>query len=224
LLALLTLLTLLTALLALLSLLSLLTLLAAFQALLAALSRLLTAHSGLGLLEHLAEALDVAEGLLHGFIVRGALAILTGGHELLDFLDLVAEGIEALGDLEFGHQGILAHSVADPGGVALHVASEVGLLHLAERLAELGGGLTLAGLHVAGGVLHVLLEALQVADFVLPLPGELLGLVAGEAAVALRGEGLAELVLEILLFAGEVFSLLGEVVHLVGGLLAAQAL
>ena len=111
--------------------------------------------------------------------------------------------------------------MADPIGVALHIARQLLLLHVSQRLAQLAGGLALGGHQVAHGVLHLLLELLEVLDLAVFLTGKLLRLLAGDTLV-LRAVGAAHLAFEILLAAGQFRGLAGEVVHLPAGFLAAH--
>src|SRR5581483_358240 len=179
----------------------------------------LAVHALLGRLQDLAVLLDLLEGCLHGLVVLSALLSLP--ERLLHFAKLIAKIVQAGSDLRFGHQPVFADAAADPVGVALHVAHQLLLLQVAERFAHLGGSLAFAGLQVARGVLHVLLQLLELGDLLVLGIGQLgLLLTAGVLVVA---EGLAHLAFEFLLLAGQILGLTGDVVHLIGGLLPLHA-
>jgi hypothetical protein len=58
-------------------------------------------------------------------------ALVTGAHRLLHLLQLVAELIQALSDLRFGHDRVSTHAALDPIRVPLHVARQLLLLDFA---------------------------------------------------------------------------------------------
>jgi hypothetical protein len=152
---------------------------------------------------------DLAEGALNLFVAFTLLAVLGSRAKLLlHLLQLIAELVEPGGDLRLGHDRVLAHAAANPVGVALHAAGELLLLHLAERVAEFRGSGTSGALEVADGALHPLLELLEIVDFTFVRLGELLGLIARDAA-RVGAELLAHLAFELLLLAGELVGLLG---------------
>ena len=184
---------------------------------------MLTALALAGKLLHLpAHLLHLGEGALHGLVVLAALAVLAAGdHGLLHLLQLIAEIIQAGGDLGFSHHRILTHAAADPVGVALHAAGELGLLHVAQGLPHFGGGLALGALQIAHGGLHALLELLQLADLVVALSDDLSELLARRTVAGRIGA--PQLAFEVLLFAGQLIGLAGKVFHLVAGLRAAHA-
>ncbi len=172
------------------------------------------------LLHLAAKLLHGRQRLLHGLVVL--LAFAAGADGLLHLVQVIAQVVQAGGNLRLRHHGVFAHAAANPVGIALHVARQFLLLHLAERIAHLGGRLALRGRQIAHRVLHLLLQFLHFGDLILPLIGQLAGLLRVEAFVF--AERLAQLAFELLLLAGEILGLADQVVHLAGGLLAAHAL
>jgi hypothetical protein len=77
-----------------------------------------------------------------------------GAQSLLDLFQLVADFVEALGEIRFRHHGVFAETAPDVIRVALHVALHLRLLNAAEGFAHLGGSGAFGGLEVAGGGLH----------------------------------------------------------------------
>lgn len=139
-------------------------------------------------------------------------------------LQLVAKLIERGGGLSFGNGGVSAHAMANPIGIALHVAGDVLLLNFAEGIAHAGSGLPLRGHQIAHGTLHVLLKLLQLGEFGILLARQAFGLIAWEDTAVLRTIGAAHLAFEFLLLLGELIGLLGQFLDLVAGLAAAHAL
>src|ERR1035441_568446 len=223
----LTLLSLLSLLTLLLSLLTLLTLLAALEGSLPALTVLvalaLPAVLRAQLLQLLAEALHLSQRGLGKLIVLAALAVLGArAHGLLDVLQMLLELVDALRDGGFRHDGVAAHAAADPIGIALHIALDLGLLQFAEGLAHLGGGFALGVLQVADGRLHTLLQAFKVLDLAILFAAQLTSLLARQPRTILA-ERLAHLAFEGLLAVRQLFGLAGQVFHLAGGLLVSHA-
>lgn len=169
---------------------------------------------------HLTERILQGFAVLAGFVVLAAGAILT--HLFADLIQLVAQVVESGGELRFRHRGVLAHAAPDVIGVALHVARDLRLLHVAERLPHLAGRFPLGGHQVADSILHSLFELLDIFYFGLVLIGQASRLLAGHVAVGLR-VGAAQVAFELLLLFGEIRGLLRQIVHLSGRLLAAHA-
>jgi hypothetical protein len=137
------------ALLALLALLPLLALLLALLALLLALLplllALLAALSLLALrklLELLTQPLDLRES---AFQFAAALSLTFTIQGALRLAQVIAKLFHAFGESHFAHLGYAAQAAAQPFGGVLHIASDLTALHLAERLAHLGGALPVGG-------------------------------------------------------------------------------
>src|ERR1017187_8963602 len=101
-----------------------------------------------------------------------------GAQSLLDLFQLVADLVEALGEIGFRHDGVFAETAPEVIGVALHVALHLRLLDAAEGFAHFGGGGAFGGLQVAGGGLHPGAELLEVVDFRVLLGSQLAGFLA----------------------------------------------
>ena len=143
-------------------------------------------------------------------------------HHLLGLLDLIPKLAQRLRDRRLVHDCVLAHAATDVVRVALHVARDLGLLHLAQGLAQLGRGLALGALQIAHGRRHALLEPFQVLDLALLLGSKRLCLLACGLGAVLP-ERLAHLAFELLLTARQIVGLPGQVFHLPRRLLAAHA-
>ena len=182
----------------------------------------LAAAGGL-LLQHLAEAFEIGQALLGGPILLGVFGIVgAGAQSLLDLFQLVADLVEALGEIGFRHDGVFAETAPEVIGVALHVALHLRLLDAAQGFTHFSGGGAFGSLEVAGGGLHAGAKLLEVVDFSVLLGSQLGGFLAGEV-LALRSEGATHLAFKILLFIGERVGLAGEIFDLILGLAGANA-
>src|SRR5205823_3096801 len=110
------------------------------------------------LLQLLPQFFDLAQRLLGELVALRVLAVLARAQHLLHLLQLVADLVHALRDRGLRHHAVLSDAAADPIGIALHLARHFGLLHLRQRLTQLGRRFALRILQVAHCGLHSLLE------------------------------------------------------------------
>jgi hypothetical protein len=132
-------------------------------------------------------------------------------HRGLHVFQLILQLFEALRDRLLAHPGGTPLALADEVGVVLHLQSDLVLLASSQCLTQLGRDSRLLLAHLASGVGHLALQALQIVGHFILLAGEALALIAGRSRSVL----LPQSILKILLMRGE---LLGLVQHVVYGL------
>lgn len=93
-------------------------------------------------------------------------------------MQLLAKALKACTDRRLDRIGVRIHALADRLRASLETGLQVGLIHLAKRFVQLGGGRALAGCESTRGVLHCLFQAGEVICQKLALIGELRLLVA----------------------------------------------
>jgi len=130
-----------------------------------------------------AERLDLTakaiEAVQSGLRAFGTLSLTAGDERLLRLMKLLAEPLQAGGDLCLGAVGSGVDSRAEPVGGTLDTSFEVGLVHSLERRAKFVGGCALGRIELACGVAHVLLDVRHVVGHALAILGKLLHFLSG---------------------------------------------
>jgi hypothetical protein len=170
-----------------------------------------------------ADALGLIESLLHGDlapVVRVLSLTLSGGRGF-ELLHLVLQLIEIPGNGSFAHDGVLGHALAEGLLGEVHLVADLGLLGLTHGVAQFLRSIGLRVGHVAGRLLHFLLQLVVLGVHLLFLVRHL----PGHGVVFLTlAEVAAEALLKIFLLPGEVFRLAGDVGHFRAGLRVAHVL
>jgi hypothetical protein len=159
------------------------------------------------------QPLDVVES---GLRVRSWL-LLTACHErLLRLAHLIAQTLQAGGDLRFRAVAVRIDAAAKPVGRPLQARFEVALVQALERLSQLTGHCALTGIELARGVSHVLLKVRKVVGHALSIVGELLD-VAPDRSISRTPLELADAIGLALFLGGQTIGLLRNRAETSGG-------
>lgn len=113
-----------------------------------------------------AQALHAIESLLRIRLLRPA-------HGLLSLVQLVSKAFDPRGDGGLDRVGVWIDTLANRLSTAIEARLQVGLIHLTERVLQLGRSRTFAAGQPARGVLHRLLKPGKVVRQELAVVGEL---------------------------------------------------
>ena len=121
----------------------------------------------------IAQLLRIIQGILR-LGIRG----LCGTKSALRLAQMIGKLLQLRCDLRFG-SGVGSVALAEPIGLALDLCFDICLIHIAQRIAQLGSGAGLRGRELASGIAHLLLKPGETVGEFLPLISERLHLLIG---------------------------------------------
>ena len=145
-------------------------------------------------------------------------------HSLLRVMHSFFQALHSGGDFRLHAVGVGIDAAAHPVRAALNARAQIGLLHVAERVTQFGGGgVLIVGGEFARGVLQIFFQVAQIVGQFLAIVGELSAFLRS----GLRSDALSERLLNavglVVLFLGQAAGLVGERIDLRRRLLLAHA-